>query len=80
MRRRRLYLLSFLLHGVIEQREAVAEELLADHNSLSQHLGRGQDISVSHCLLDQHPDVLRGQAAGQNRLEERESEVSNRGD
>lgn len=32
---RRLHLLSFLLHGFIKQCEAVADELLADHDSSS---------------------------------------------
>lgn len=76
---RRLYLLSFLLHGFIKQCEAVADELLADDDCASQHSGRGLDVSVSHGLVDQHPHVLHWQAAGQNRLKqpEWETEASN---
>ncbi|KAF3844229.1 hypothetical protein F7725_013570 [Dissostichus mawsoni] len=47
----RLYLLSFLLHGFIKQREAVADELLTDHHRVSQHSGRGLDISAPHRLV-----------------------------
>lgn len=67
---RRLHLLSFLLHGFIKQCEAVADELLADHDGSSQHSGRGLDVSVSHGLVDQHPDVLHRQAAGQEGLKQ----------
>lgn len=71
---RRPYLLSFLLHDFIKYRETVADELFTDDHCPSQHSGRGLDVSVSHSLVDQHPDVLHRQAAGQNWLKQSESE------
>ncbi len=69
---RRSYLLSFLLHGFIKNRQAVTDKLLADDDGASQHSGGGLDVSVSHSLVDQHPDVLRRQTAGQNWLQQPE--------
>lgn len=72
-------LLSFLLHGLVEQRQTVADEFLTDDHRASQHPGRGLDGRVPHGLVDQHPHVLHGQAAGQDglRVERRAKNVRN---
>jgi len=62
------YLVGLLLHGVVEQRQAATDELLADDHAVPQDAGGGRDPGVPQGLAHQHAHVLLGQGAGQHGL------------
>lgn len=69
LRRRQAYLLCFLLHRLLEERQAAADELLADHHGPAQEPGPRLHIRGPHDFVHQDADVLRGQTAEQQGLD-----------